>query len=109
MESRTQFRSLIRSLRFDERLDVLDRRIAEQEAVLDQLRELLRLPPRPSVFSTSLGEPTVSRVAHAQAASQLAWLSARYILGVLARLVASAALFALALAAVAELLNLLER
>jgi hypothetical protein len=93
----------------NQRLDALDRRIAEQEAVLARLHELLRLPPRASMFAESLGEPTVSRLAAAPAVSQVAWHGARYVFGVFARLAVSAALFALALAALAEMLNLLGR
>lgn len=90
-----------RHLRLDERLELLDRRLSEQEALLERLRELLGMPQRPAVLTPS---PPRSLTIWPRTA-----LAVGYVFGVFARLIVAGMLTVLALAVVAAALRLISK
>ena len=90
-----------RSFRLDKRLESLERRMGEQEALLDRLRELLGMPQRPLVLTPS---PTRSVTNWRRTA-----LGAGYAFGVFARLIVTGMATLLALGVVAAILRLISR
>jgi hypothetical protein len=91
-----------RSLRLDERLQLLDRRLSEQEALLERLRELLGLLPRPAVVLAPSPPPTLTIWRRTALAVECAF-------GVFARLILAGMMTVLALAVVAAALRLISK
>jgi len=90
-----------RPLRLDKRLKLLERRLSEQEALLERLRELLGMPQRPAVLTPS---PSRSLTNWRRTA-----LAVGYAFGVFARLIVAGMTTILALAVVAALLRLISK
>lgn len=90
-----------RPVRLDKRLDLLERRLSEQEALLERCRELLGLPQRPTVPTPSpAGGLTLWRVMP---------LAVTYAFGVCARLIVAGMMTVLALAIVGAALRLIVK
>jgi hypothetical protein len=84
-------------LRLDERLELLDRRLGEQEALLERFRKTLGMPERSAACAPPLRRsPTIS-------------LAARYVLATFGRLIVAGVMTVLALAVVAAALRLITR
>ena len=90
-----------RPRRLDKRLELLDRRLSEQEALLERLWELLGMPQRPAVLT-----PPPPR-------SLTNWrrttLGVVYAFGVFARLIVAGMATLLTLAVVAAMLRLISK
>jgi len=84
-------------LRLDERLELLDRRLGEQEELLERFRKTLGMPER-----SAASLPPLRR-------SPATWLAARYVLATFGRLIVTGVMTVLALAAVAAALRLFTR
>ena len=83
-------------LRLDERLESIDRRLGEQEALLERFRRTLGMPERSAVPPPLPHGSTMS-------------LAARYVLATFGRLIVAGVMTVLALAAVAAALRLITR
>lgn len=90
-----------RHLRLDKRLELLERRLSEQEALLGRFRELLRMPQRPAVLTP----PTPCSLT----ISRRTALGVGYAFGVFARLIVAGMATLLALAVVAATLRLISK
>ena len=90
-----------RAFRLDKRLESLERRLGEQEALLDRLHELLGMPQRPAV-PTPLPPRGLTNWRRAA-------LGAGYAFGVFARLIITGMATLLALGVVAAILRLISR
>jgi hypothetical protein len=90
-----------RSFRLDKRLESLERRLGEQEALLARLHELLGMPQRPAVLTRS---PPRSLTNWRRTA-----LGAGYAFGIFARLIVTGMATLLALGVVAAILRLISR
>jgi hypothetical protein len=86
--------------RFNQRLDLLDRRLSEQEALLERLRESLGMPRRPAVLTP----PSQSSTSRPRTA-----LALGYVFGVFARLIVAGTMTVLALAVLAGALRLISK
>jgi hypothetical protein len=89
-----------RSFRLDKRLESLERRLGEQEELLERLHELLGMPQRPAVLTPSPRSVTNWRRTA---------LGAGYAFGVFARLIVTGMATLLALGVVAAILRLISR
>jgi hypothetical protein len=90
-----------RPLRLDKRLELLERRLSEQETLLERLRESLRMPQRPAVLTPS---PPRNLTNWRRTA-----LAVGYAFGVFARLIVAGMTTILALAVVAATLRLISK
>jgi hypothetical protein len=88
-------------LRLDERLEILDRRLSEQEALLARFRESLGMPQQRAVPTRSPEPGSTSWRTTA--------LAGGYVLGVFAKLIIAGTMTVLALAVVAGALRLISR
>jgi hypothetical protein len=88
-------------LRLDERLEILDRRLSEQEALLARFRESLGVPQRPVVLTPSRPPRLTGWRTTA--------LAGGYVFGVFARLIIAGTMTVLALAGVAGALRLISK
>lgn len=89
------------ALRLDERLDFLDRRLSEQEALLERLWELLGMPQRSHVLTPS---PPATLTIWGRAA-----IMVECIVGVFARLIVTGIITVLALIVAAAVLRLISK
>ena len=87
--------------RLDERLEILDRRLSEQEALLARFRESLGMPQRRAVLTLS-PQPRLT-------SWRTTALAGGYVFGVFARLIIAGAMTVLALAVVAGALRLISK
>lgn len=87
-------------LRLDERLELLDLRLSEQEALLERLRGLLGVPQRPVVLT-----PSPPRTLTTWRTTALA---VGYVFGVFGRLIVAGTMTVLALAVLAGALRLIS-
>jgi hypothetical protein len=93
--------ALSRRVRLDKRLEILERRLSEQEALLQRLHELLGMPPRPAILMPwpPRSPPIWRRMPIAVA----------YAFGVFTRLIVGGIATLLALAVVAAMLRLISK